>query len=44
MKITKQDIKRVEKSLIEAKKAGDVKRVSFLQATLNIYKKGGYNR
>jgi len=43
-KITKQDIARVERSLEEAKKQGDAKRVSFLQATLNIYKRGGYYR
>ena len=39
MKITKKDIKRVETKLKKAKATGDAKRVSFLQATLNIYKK-----
>lgn len=37
LKITNKDIARVKKSLAEAKKQGDVKRISFLQATLNRY-------
>lgn len=38
-KIIKEDIERVQRSLDEAKKQGNAKRVSFLQATLNIYTK-----
>ena len=38
-RITKKDIRRVEKSLAEAKAQKDIKRIVFLEATLEIYKK-----
>ena len=38
-RITKQDIRRVEKSLAEARKQNDLKRIIFLESTLAIYRK-----
>ena len=39
MKVTKQDIEKAKKELTNAKKQGNAKRISFWQATFNIYKK-----
>ena len=38
-RITKQDIRRVEKSLAEARAQKDIKRIVFLESTLEIYRK-----
>ena len=38
-KITKKDIARVEESLREARREGNDKRITFLEATLSRYKK-----
>jgi len=38
-RITRKDVKRIEKALEEARKAGDMKNICFCKATLNIYNK-----
>ncbi len=38
-KITRKTIKDLEQRLEEAKKSGDIKRVTFLKATINAYSK-----
>lgn len=40
----KKRIPGLEKELKEAKKKGDTKKACFLEATLNIYRRGGYYR
>lgn len=37
--ITKEQVEEVRKELEEAKKQGDMKKICFWQATLNIYEK-----
>lgn len=37
--VTQKDITRVEEALKEARAQGDAKRVSFLEATRNLYKR-----
>lgn len=38
-RITQQDIRRVEKGLVEARGQKNLKRIIFLESTLEIYKK-----
>ena len=40
----KKKVPALEKELKEARKNKEWKRVCFLEATIAIYKKGGYNR